>query len=328
MKDIRYTMILPGHKIPEHIQSCLAEQPSRAGLYNWIFAFKGEINTWNNVKDRLEDFDVVHLNMTPIDMPAIHEVREKLGWSSSTKLVLNNDYVCEQWDKWKIDPWKYDQVQRMGDMVFGTEPTQVSNMIEEAHCLPHPANTHVLKRLGVDKSEKEDSVGFINHWWDSKTYVPHRMLKKFQEKYKFKMKKIFGYSETGDLMNRWAGQMWEETVPLVKFPDYATKVQMEKVLFDPNSCHTYGRNGVEFACWNMPVVGSDRVDSYKKLFPDLIAPPFDHKANDKAFDIVFNKPEKVEEILKDAYEKVEYYNYENSKKRFLEALENSEVKKW
>jgi hypothetical protein len=56
------------------------------------------------------------------------------------------------------------------------------------------------------------------------------------------------------------------------------------------------------------------------LFPELTCDPYDFNATMDCFDIVFNQPEKLKGILDRAYEKVEYFNYENSRKRFLDAL--------
>ena len=319
---MKYTQIIPGSKIPEHIIDCLNEQPARSGMYNWIFAHKGEINVWDDVKDRLEDFDVVQVNMSPIDMPIIPEIRRRLGENSKTKLVLNNDYVCEYWGKWGLDHLRYDQIQRMGDMVFGTEPHQVSNMINGSFCIPHPTNTKILKHLGVDKQLKENSVAFIYHWWAGQSHLASRTLRIVQEKYGLKKTKMFGYQPKPgtDEMKTYNKFMFNEVSPLEQFPDFIQTLQKEKAIFDPNPYHTYGRNGVEAACLGIPVVGSNRVLSYNELFPDLVCDPFDHNEIMRKFKIIFECPEIMKSILKVAYEKVEMFNYENSVKKYEDAL--------
>jgi len=203
-------------------------------------------------------------------------------------------------------------------MVFGTEPHQVSNMVNGAFCMPHPTNTKWLKRMASDV--KSDSIGYIFHWWEGGTYLPYRTLEKVKEKFGVKKSHIYGYKPKYDQMNKAVNMMWEKIMGLDDFPNYAQNVMGERCIYDPNPYHTYGRNGVEAACWGVPVVGSNRVFSYSKLFPELSCDPFDFNATMELFDIVFNQPEKLKKIMDRAYEEVEYFNYENSRKRFLEAL--------
>lgn len=317
---MRFTHVIAGKEIPSHIKDCLNEQPARSGMYNWIFAHKGEINTWWSIKDKVHEYDQIQINMSPADMPVIADIRNTIDKTGAkTKLILNNDYVCECWGDWGIDPFKYDQVQRMGDMVFGTEHHQVTNMIEGAFVIPHPTNTDYVKRIGFDKSLKSNSVGFIYHWWAGETYLPHRTLEKVKQKFGVEKTRIYAYNGKNDTMAKFRGYMFDEQVPLLEFPDFAQAIQREKCLYDPNPCHTYGRNGVECALLGVPVVGSDRVFSYNLLFPELVCDPYDVEATMERFDIVFNQPEKLKGIMERAKEKAEYFNYENSLKRWEDA---------
>lgn len=308
-------------EIPSYIKDCLSEQPARSGMYNWIFAFKGEVNTWKSIKHKLHEYDVVQINMSPLDFQTVIEIREELTKTNNThtKLVINNDYVCECWSEWGTMPAYYDSVQKLGDMVFGTEPHQVSNMVNGAFCIPHPTNTEWLKRQTTDT--KSDSIGYVFHWWEGGTYLPYRTCEKVKAKFNIAKSHVYGYKPQHDKMQRFLGLTWDKQMPLDDFPNYAERIMGERVVYDPNPYHTYGRNGVELACWGTPVVGSNRVFSYQKLFPELCCDPFDFNATMKCFDIVFNQPEKMKEIMAKAYEEVEWFNYENSKKRFLEALD-------
>ena len=316
---MKYLHTLIGRKIPENIVKTLQEQPARSGMYNWIQVFKGDIKTFWDAKECLEDYDVVQVNMSPIDMPMIPELRHLLK-GSSTKLVINNDYVCEYWGKFDISPMYYEQVQRMGDMVFSTEQHQVSNMIKGTYCLTHPTNTHAIKHMGTGLPLQE-SVGFIYHWWAGMTYLPGLLLNKIKKKYGLKRISMYGYDNKWDEQQKWNGLLFDNIAPLSLFPDFAEQIQTEKVLYDPNPFHTYGRNGVELACWKLPVVGSNRVFSYQMLFPELTIDPFDRiDAKDK-FKKVFKG--QIDNILDNAYENVEYFNYKNSEERWRKAFDES-----
>jgi len=316
--EMKFTHLCGGSEIPEHIKRCIEEQPARSGMYNWIFIHKGQINPYFAVKDRLEDFDQIQINMSPIDYPLIVEVAQKLK-NSSTKLILNNDYVCEKWGELGWNPLQYDQAQRMGDMVFGTEPHQVSNMIDGSFCIPHATNTEVLKKLGTD--HKSNSLGYIYHWWMPGTYLASRTIKQVMEKYKIDQSVLYGYKEATDPMKQWKGMMWTKINSLLAFPDFAQEIQGHRIVYDPNPCHTYGRNGVELACLKKAVVGSNRVFSYNKLMPELTCDPFDHKATLERFKLAMGGTEKMEKIMDKAYEEVDYFNYKNSKKRWNKACD-------
>jgi len=316
------TLMAGSGAIPPHIVSALKEQPARSGQYNWFQLFAGDIGTFGSFKDKLHEYDIVQINLSPVDMVIVPEVRRILGENSKTKLVLNNDYVCEYWGKWELDPYLYDNVQRMGDMVFSTEKHQVSNMIDGTFVIPHPTRTEQLKCMGIDSETKvNSSVGFIFHWWVGETYLPNRTLKKLEQKGYFKHIKMFSYNKQWDTMKRYKGHMFADynTIPNMPFPDYAEEVMKTEIIFDPNPYHTYGRNGVEAACWKIPVIGSNRVFSYNKLFPELTIDPFDYHDIEKKFDIVLEDKERLKKILDKAYDDVEYFNYENSKKRFMDA---------
>jgi len=319
---MKFAIVLPGKSIPPHIVDCLKEQPARSGFYNWLFAFKGEIKTWETIKDNLEEYDVLQVNMSPVDMMLVPEIRRKLGRSSSTKLVLNNDYVCEYWDNWRIDPFRYEQIQREGDMVFGTEKHQVSQMIKGSFCMPHPSNTKILKRFGVDPLSKKNSIGVICHWWAQSNLHAYNTARWVKEEYGLDEINAYGYSKK-EPMERYSGVMYNNIYDLMDFPSFLTMIQQEKILYDPNPFHTYGRNGVEAACLKMPVVGSDRVFSYSKLFPSLVCDPYDRCATMSKFKLAMDE-KKVGDWLDFAYQEVEYFNYENSKARYMTALEESE----
>jgi len=322
MKTIKFCHVLIARDIPANIKDTLGEQPARSGMYNWTFVFQGDMKTyWSLTDEDIAEYDIIQVNMSPKDMPIIAELRRRIdNMNANTKLVINNDYVCEYWGKWGIDPLYYEQVQRMGDMVFGTEPNQVSQMIKGAYCLTHPTNTKVIKHLGSDYDE--NSVGFLFHWWAGHTYIGALTLQKVKEKYGVETR-MYGYNDAFDEMKRWKGVMFDDIAPLMAFPDFAEKIQGEKCLYDPNPFHTYGRNGVELACLRKPIIGSNRVFSYQKLFPDLTIDPFNRHQTMEKFDMVLKGSEKVEQILDKAYEDVEYFNYENSKKRFIAAFEES-----
>ena len=74
------------------IAEIVSNAPQGAGCYNWINIFKGAVANYEKVKDKLEDYDVVQINVVPGSFGAVLDAHQRLK-NSSTKLVLNNDYV-------------------------------------------------------------------------------------------------------------------------------------------------------------------------------------------------------------------------------------------
>src|SRR3990167_6967996 len=170
MSTIKYCQIV--QKITPAIQRCLEEVPRRGGMYNWLFLFKGSIMPINAVTPKvLEDFDVIQVNLAPIDQPMVHKIRKMLPKSSSTLLIGNNDYTCESWELWQTHPQLYEASQDVCDAVFGTEPYQTSFLRDDAFVIPHPHWTDMLKKVGTDDLELDKfNVGFMFHWWEAKSY--------------------------------------------------------------------------------------------------------------------------------------------------------------
>lgn len=318
---MKWGLVIAGKRIGETTMECLEEQPARSGMYNTLFMHRGGIYVYPEVVDNIDAFDVIQVNMSPKDMtiiPLLRNLIDKKG--SSTKLVLNNDYVCEYWGKWGLDPFYFENMQKLGDFVYGTEPFQVSNMINGAYCLPHPTNTEMLKKFRSDLP-KENGVGFIYHWWSGETYLPWRLLEQAKKKFGVKST-VFGYG-AGDQMEKFKGIMWDNISGLDHFPNYAEKVMAQRAMYDPCQYHTYGRNGVEMACFGIPVVGSNRVFSYNKLFPELVCDPYNAKDALDKLDIALNQPERVKEIMAKAYKDVEYFSYDNCRQRWMTAFNES-----
>jgi len=310
------------NKIGEGTKSAMKEYPRRSGMYNWLYVFQGDMKPYDEVDD-FEKYDVVQLNMSPVDCIMIPEIKRKIPESSSTMLVLNNDYVAESWGALNWHPKEYENYQRMGDMVFGTEPHQTSCMIDGAYTIPHPTNIKRLKKVGVKSYYPEDNkVGFMYHWWEHKTYPSSLLGFKLKEKYGIRTR-IYAYDGKQDESARWAKVMFDEHIPGLDYPDYVNHLLSNKFLVELSSCHTYGRNSVDTAALGIPTMGTDRVYSMAKCFPNMVADPFDFKSQMSVADKIMKGGKWLDEQMSIASDACEYFNYDNSKKRFLDALDES-----
>lgn len=324
-KDIKYLCVCYG--ISPKVRATLDEVPRRGGFYNWLFLFKGDIKPYKeilrqpNPKKFLERYDVVHCNMSPIDLAIVPELRKILGTKSKTQLVVNNDYVAEVWHRWNFHPRQYWHVQEQADMVFGTEPTQTSHMIDRAKVLPHPHWIEMLKHMKPDAIDK--TYGILYHWWEGAVYRPAIVDFKFKKKNKLYKSKMYAFREDVADDKRWLRAYFDIKVPPMSFPEYIDDLMSNKFVYEPTCFHTYGRNSVDLAAIGTPCIGSENVASMKRCFPYTSCDPMDIKTIVKHADRLVNDDSFRHKVIEYAKKACEYYNYENSRKRFLDALEES-----
>ena len=74
---IKYCLVVS--KIHEGIYSCLNEIPKRGGMFNWLFAFKGDITSIDDPTFDPFKYDIIHVNLSPIDWRCVMRIRELIG---------------------------------------------------------------------------------------------------------------------------------------------------------------------------------------------------------------------------------------------------------
>jgi len=322
MSNLKYLHCV--YKITNGMKSALEEVPKRSGMYNWMFLFKGEMVPFNELtKDYIEKFDVVQVNLSPVDQILVQEVRDKIGDNSSTLLIANNDYIAEAWGSWGSHPIYYQQVQKIPDAVFGTEPYQTSQLRDDAYCIPHPTQTKVLKHIGNDDVDDRPSVATLYHWWEGRSYTQSALLNRLKKKYPKLWTRLYAYTPQNDSCKRWQKVMFDEQMSLMKYPDFIRSLQRNRFMYENCHYHTYGRTSVDTACLRIPSVGTDRVFSMKYCFPNMVSDPMDATKQLKIMDKVLQGGEWLDEQMDYAYEKVEYFNYKNSKERYMNMIEET-----
>ena len=298
------------------INNTLNSFPECSGCYNWVNVFEGQVGYYDYVKEDLEKYDVVHINMVPASFARVVDAHNRLK-NSSTKLVLNNDYLPEVWGKWKEDPMLYFNLQKLGDCVFGTEPIQTSQMIDGAFCIPHPTNT---RQLRLFKSKGSNYLSVIYNNYDRNLYHTSLMTQRLKEEFKFKAK-LLNYAKQNELHD-YCKTYFDKIKGQIPFKEWIMELCTSKFAYVPHLYHGYNRAGVELACLGVPTVGSDRSYSLNVCFPDTVCNPLDFKKTRELFQKLHLEDEFREKISKQAREKAEFFNYANSKQRFLEMLES------
>lgn len=116
---------------------------------------------------------------------------------------------------------------------------------------------------------------------------------------------------------------WADKVPNVfihrrtNMADYYDLLSQCKFVFNLTDRNTPGRLQGEAAFFEIPVVGSERLELQAELFPTFSLKPFMLEAAVEAGQFILDNPEKAKDIAKKAHKKLErHYNYEVSRKKF------------
>lgn len=298
--------------------------PILSGLWQWQAAFKkygndGDVRLVRS-KDELEEYDIIHINMSAGNLALPQMVAEELK-DSDTKLVVNVDFDVMQWGaNWQYPTLLLKAVD-CADMVFHVESTG-AKILEHVlkrrvHTLPHPVDV-----VGLDQYKKTEREPTIVTMWHR--YIQDCTLPYFAQKDIPLYKILLGYGGR---------------VPTLAMYDIARKPQpfvdaIETMSLATFGCdlypgRTYGRSVVEFAALTVPCVCSNTIEASCRCFPDLAVDPFDVKGANQKFKELVDDEEKLVDIYRYAYNASGYYSQHECYCRMVEAIENggSDLKK-
>lgn len=299
-----------------HDQLINGEFYCRSGLYNWVSTFDGNVYLYNEIKDNLEDFDVIQVNLSAQDFHLVNNIKERLK-SSSTKIVANCDYTTELWQS------SFDYIDTMrreltgADMIYGTEPTMAGTLQtlvkRNVFTLPHP--THVKRLKSLSTQETDDYISVNWHRYDNFSMIPAITVRDLGKKIQ-----LIGYDVNADRKRYVTGYLYDRVVQGTNFLDFTETLMRSPVVFEPFTLNSYGRTTVETAALGVPTVGSNRVESVRRCFPKTAIDPFNVIENRKMIKKILTDDKFKNEVVEFAKEASEYYSQEKCKKRFLEAL--------
>ena len=291
--------------------------PQPSGSYQWYKVLDGSIKQFRDVED-FEKYDVVHMNVTILDMPYIRQLREKLK-NSSTKIVLNQDHAPELWSHAYTHPLEFAKIFELADHAFATTETAKS-LIQaltrnKITCMPHPCETHILKKLRV--TTKVDHAAIMYHKYDNPVFHPYFIFNDIGIK-----SSIIGYDQSQDHRANTTEVLYDNVYPVMQFPEYIRLLGESRLLYEPTTVHSYGRAPCESACLRIPTVGSHSISSMNKLWPKTSGNVFDADLMRKHISAILASDEYANELTDYAFEEVEYYGFKQSKERYKEMLDD------
>lgn len=314
----------------------IKEKVSRPGMYQWARAFntgkdKGEIKHINDVaQNDVKNYDIIHANLCGVSAASIPRIKEAMK-GSNTKLVVNLDYAIEiAQEGFSGHPREMWEALMAADFIFAVEPFQ-SNFISfflKYHCperkaktqvpiVPHPCDTQGLKQFRVPNEDRLDQCAVMIHRYKEQVMVPAMIS--------------WGMRST-----TWGIGFTQGPIPLGMFTESSPLMEWDRYIYRLAHCttaldyylgiHSHSRFVEECACLGIACVSTEESYMGKLLFPeinhneiDLQGIRDDLEKLEKGFES--GEPDSFYlDMQEKGAERIEQFNWENSKKRLLEAM--------
>ena len=296
------------------------KEPMLSGLWLWSVAFdrygkRGDVRLIRS-KEELEEYDIVHINLTAGDLALPLMIRDELGSSSSTKLVVNMDFDPMLWGQVWDYPKFVEKALQAADMVFQVDSIgagYIERMINrKVYCLPHPVDVD-----GLDKYKKIDREPTIVTMWNR--YIPDCTTAYYAQRDVPAFKILLGYR--GKIHNI---GMFDKVFGYIPFLNAIEIMSRAKFGYDMYMGYSYGRTVVEFAALAVPCICSNTIEAARKLFPSTSVHPLDIKKQHELFWKLIKDDEEYIRVFKFAYDAAKEYKLKNSYEKMVSAIEEVE----
>lgn len=294
-----------------------------SGLYLWSRAFNqfgkgGDIEQYWRGED-LEEFDIVHVNYTPSNNQLPTIIKNELGTSSSTKLVLNVDLDIRYWGaNWAYYLTNFTRDLKEADVLFHVEPhgaELIEHLIhKKVHVNPHPVDVSNIYDY-MTETKREPIIGTIFHRYFPNTIIPYAAQMNIPLR-----RVLFGFQPTGKQGIVANAGMFDQIIKYQYFKDYIKELAKCSLGCDLYEGYSYGRATIELAGLGIPSVVSNTIGA-SHLFPETSVDPYDVKGAEQLFIKLIENDDFRNHVILQAHERCKMYSIENSYKRFVEMME-------
>jgi len=298
----------------------------RAGLYNWLKCFNGEVRLWGDIKKRtheLNNYDVIHVNSYGQDMGLAAVAQEHI--KGDTKLVVNLDLSINYFDTHMNFPMLIQDI-LAADALFCVEPAQVNLVNYIAHAmqrekekrcilLPHPIDVSILQdTTWIDYNDRMDAVAFQYHKYDAHWTIPKLLMENLPNHY---LSAMLGY--TGDPLPMEG--LRHLVMPYMEWEVYIKFLARCKIGFEYRTHRAASRFIMECAALGIPTVSTHDSHMGHIIYPEICKPVEDYMGIRKALERLIMDEEFRLYLARMGMERLEPFNFENSRKRFMEMIE-------
>ncbi|HEX2926741.1 MAG TPA: glycosyltransferase family 2 protein [Ruminiclostridium sp.] len=292
------------------------------GFYQWLNAFQGHIFKAGQIMSHLKDadFDIIHVRLTPENLPIIHSIRDRIGDRSKTKLVASMDVPVRFWKQHSYDLTKLTDAAQQADFVFATEYSIACRLEELVHKpvyeLAYPADLNKIKSCWPEKSR--ESKSYINILYTGK--INHFLwIRLLMKKYDIKPRVIF-YKERNEKLAQKLSQNNIETVSCGNEQEFCKAMAEGAAFIAPYGYSNYGKWVIYAAAMGLIVVGNQLSDASRRCYPFIYSKKHSIRALKEATGLKEQSKGMLDFAAENALSKVEYYNWYNMRARFLQML--------
>lgn len=322
-RQLKY-LLLTGQEGGSYSELLRGKHIERAGLYNWMRIFDGDVDAWPLYKERkknIREYDIIHVNLCGKDIGLASEVRPYL--KEPNKLVVNLDYAVEHFqfpfDKNQKTLGMFLADLKAADMVFGVEPFQVElvnyllriqGLDKTAALIPHPIDVDNTFKFFVPLDKRNEELAFMWHIYDSHWEIPKALMLGLDT-----TKVMYGYvkkgfaSEPPDMVHRYGD--WKK---------YIKRFAQAQIGFEYRTHHAASRFILEGAVLGVPIVSTKFSYLGTVLFPELCHDPWQFAELHNSLYKLLNDEEYRFQIVNEARKKVEIFGFNQSRTRFLAEL--------
>ncbi|EGD48015.1 hypothetical protein Cpap_2701 [Ruminiclostridium papyrosolvens DSM 2782] len=316
-KQIKYCIITNDDDM--HTQK---KEIEAVGFYQWLNVFQGHIFKAGQIISRLKDtdFDIIHVQLTPENLPVIHSIRGRIGYRSKTKLVVSMDIPVKCWKKYFIDFLELTDAVQKADFVFATEYS-ISRRLEaltgaQVYELAYPADIQKIKTYCSGNNSQKNK--YINVIHSGKLNNLFR-VKRFVKKYNMRLRVVF-YKNGNKKLIRKLMKYNIETVQCNNEEEYCKALNESAALIDTNRYPNYGKSIIYAAAMGIIVIGNQLSDASRRCYPFTWTKRNLLTALKVVLDMQKHNGEMLNFVSENARSKVECYNWYNIGERFLQML--------
>ena len=319
---MRYTMLWSAESVAQDCNNLINNQTYRNGAINWLRVFKG----CSYKADRVDpnDFDVIHIQLTGDTLDIVKTVRDRI--KGNTKLVINPDYVMNNWHSFGAHPEILIDCFKQADYVFGQAERSADFLSialdKEVSCCPHPIDTAYLKSKALKKKDRSTTDVAVNVHMDGYYHIPYYLLRN-----RPLISYLIGYRPNAVGLRDVAYRYYSHVVPYMNNADLIDKIYRHAFFaIDHYSYNLQGRSAMELAALGIPTLGWDTVDAQRRCFPSLTSDTGDVKHQAELMDRLINDNDFHIEAVVEAQKNAEYYSFAACKTRFMKMIGGSDGK--
>ncbi|MCL6588568.1 MAG: glycosyltransferase family 2 protein [Firmicutes bacterium] len=297
-----------------------------AGFYQWLNVFQGRAIQAEEALNHIRDgaYDLIHFRLIRENLTLIHQLRERLGNHSNTKIIVSLDIPAPYWEREIGPPVQLKEAVLKADFVFGTEFCIAQTLAEisgkKVYEVPHPVNIEKIKAFRKDEKGRVATV-LAGRSASVLKYI--RRIKKLLDRNEKIRVLAYGDTQPGDL-----DFYRKRKIDLIicrnerelceRFAQSRFILIPETQAFSGNEYRYYESLVVYAAALGIIVLGPFHLEAMRRCFSEMANTPAQNRL--PLYCWIKADPERENNLIENARVKAEYYSLGNVHKRLLNLL--------